>query len=260
MIHRQLRLLTQTIKIGLPHPVKYPINDIASMYCSFLNEEPGEGHELFIQPYRNRTNNEDATSRKRSALAHLLAQPTDKDERPCPECQIQCGCKKRSRTCCCGCGPECTNIQTQLSSEPEKFPIESHVAPLVYGLTSLRVVETCWSCQGHETSEGKPLKIPQVWFNSPNATYPELIARHLSNLRCKKNLEYDWEVTINVYSPGEGATTYIIKPDLSTLLDRPELSHLQRDLHTIAYALCFSIRGLAQDELRSINSQPRKSA
>ena len=215
---------------------------------------------MFIQPYRNRSGDEVATSQKRGALSHLLSQPTDQDERPCPDCNIPCNCIKRSRTCGCGCGPDCANIPAQLSSEPEEFPIESHVVPLVYGLTSLRVVETCWSCQGHETTDGKQIKIPQVWFSSPNATYPELIARHLANLRSKKNLGYDWDVTINVYSPGGGATTYIIKPDLTTVIDKPDLGRLQRDLHSIAHALCFSIRCLAQDELRAINSQPRKSA
>ena len=232
---------------------------VASTLRSSLNEDRGRDHGLFIQPYRNRTGNEDATSRKRSALSHLLAQPKDQDQRPCPDCNIQCECPKRSQTCCCGCGPDCLNAPAQLSSEPETFPIETHVLPLVYGLTSLRVVETCWSCEGHETTDGKPIRIPQVWFSSPNATYPELISRHLVNLRAKKNLEYDWDVTINVYSPGGGATTYIIKPDLSTVHGKPDLGQLHRDLHSIAFALCFSIRNLAQDELRELNSQPRKS-
>lgn len=215
---------------------------------------------MFIQPYRNRSGSEDATSQKRMALSHLLAQPSDQELRPCPDCHIQCNCMKRSRTCCCGCGSDCPNAPAQLSSEPEKFPIESHVVPLVYGLTSLRVVETCWSCHGHETTDGKPIRIPQVWFSSPNATFPELIARHLANLRTKKNLGYDWDVTINVYSPGGGATTYIIKPDLSTVLDKPDLGRLQRDLHTIAHAIRFRIRSLAHDEHRAINSPLRISA
>ncbi|MCZ6862069.1 MAG: hypothetical protein O7I42_17635 [Alphaproteobacteria bacterium] len=41
-----------------------------------------------------------------------------------------------------------------MSSEPEEFPIESAIVPLVYAFHSLRLTPPCWSCEGHYNRSG----------------------------------------------------------------------------------------------------------
>lgn len=213
---------------------------------------------MFIQPFKNRTGANLSKTRKREELNLLLAQPSAQEERPCPDCKLICSCPKRSSTCCCLCGSHCPNIAQVLSSEPEAFPIEANIAPLVYAITSLRVVETCWSCEGHPATNTQSMKIPQVWFNTPTETYASLIAKHLSTLRYKKKLNYVWEVMVNPFNADGVATTFIMKPDLTSHPGEPDLPLLQKDLHTIASAFQINIKILARNELIELNSsQPR---
>ena len=39
-----------------------------------------------------------------------------------------------------------------LSSDPERYPIEPGIVPLVFALRGLRVFEPCWSCEGHDAT------------------------------------------------------------------------------------------------------------
>lgn len=205
---------------------------------------------MHINPFKNRAGGEDALSRKRMDIDLLLDQPGDREIRPCPGCKEKCSCSKKSKTCCCNCSLHCINAHKYLSSEPDKYPIEKHVVPLVYGLTTLRVVETCWSCEGHEEEKAQPMKIPQVWFTAPSGTYAELIAQHLAALHTKKQLRYGWEIVINPYNPGGGGTTYVIRPAFSDISRTLILIDLQSDLLMIADGFPKKIHNLALNELR----------
>lgn len=143
----------------------------------------------------------------------------------------------------------CSHAPAQLSSEPQLFPIEPEVLPLVYGLTVLRVIETCWSCQGHRDDKGGLQKIPQIWFYSPSGTYAELIARHMTKLRADKRLFYPWQVVVDPFDAGGPATTFILKPDLADGVDISSLDRLQQDLRRIAEFLPERVRHLADEEI-----------
>ncbi len=141
-----------------------------------------------------------------------------------------------------------------LSSEPDEHPIEPQVLPLVYNLTTLRVMPTCWSCEGHEHSNGRIHKLPEVWFYAPSVVYPELLAQHLTRLHARDTLSAPWQVSVAPYSADESTAMFIVKPELlpessSTVLDR-----LQRDLHKIANALPNQLGRLAHEMLHQLDA------
>lgn len=150
----------------------------------------------------------------------------------------------------------CPNAPKALSTDPVKYPIEAPIVPLVYGLTTLRVVESCWSCGGHRATAHSPMKLPQVWINSPAGVYPELIAQHMGNLWRSRRLSYKWEVAVNAFQPDGAATTYVIRPNLGGESDAPDLDRLRHDLSNIAEALQLKIKNLATDELGDLRIQP----
>ena len=209
---------------------------------------------MHIRPFQNRSGGDDTLRRRREDLAHLLEQPTDSEVRPCPGCRIPCACVQQSPTCCCGCSPNCPNASEELSTDPVKYPVEAPIVPLVYGLTSLRVVETCWSCGGHRTTSDSALKLPQVWINPPAGVYSELIAQHLANLRRGKKLNHQWEVAVNPFQLEGAATTYVIKPNLTGDSGKPDMTMLQRDLIVIAEALQLKIKKLATVDLDELKN------
>ncbi len=179
---------------------------------------------------------------ERTIRLRLLAdQPSDRERRPCPACELSCDCPDRSPTCCCACSPSCVNAPAMLSSDPKQFPIEANILPLVYALSTLRVIETCWSCEGHEDAHAKVIKVPQVWFYSPCAVYPELIAQHANDLHVKKKLHARWQVVVSPFSACD-ATTFSLRPELE---QGTTLSELRRDIPVLAKRMHKSIRALA---------------
>ena len=194
-------------------------------------------------------------SQRDADLRLLLAQTTDKQQRPCPGCQISCSCPKHSRTCCCDCSAACPQAPRMLSSEPDEHPIEPQVLPLVYSLTALRVMPTCWSCQGHEHPNGQIHKLPEVWFYAPSVVYPELLAQHLTRLHARDTLSAPWQVSVAPYSADESAAMFIIKPEIVPDASSEMLKRLQRDLHRIADALPNHLRRLAHEMLEQLNGK-----
>lgn len=179
---------------------------------------------------------------ERTIRLKLLAEQTsDREHRPCPACELPRDCPDHSPTCCCGCSPSCANAPAMLSSDPKQFPIEANILPLVYALLTLRVIETCWSCEGHEDAHAKVIKVPQVWFYSPCAVYPELIAQHANDLHVKKNLHARWQVVVSPFSACD-ATTFALKPELE---QGTTLRELHRDIPILAKRMHESIRALA---------------
>ncbi len=187
-------------------------------------------------------------------LQLLLTQPTDKQVRPCPGCDVKCSCTKHSTTCCCNCTPACPHASELLSSEPAKHPIEPNVLPLVYGLSELRLVQPCWSCEGHMNKDNQIHKLPQVWFYSPNTIYPQLISQHLHNLHVKNELSESWQVIVSPFSADELVATFLIKPDFNNGFANISLEKLHKDLHLISGSFANRIRKIALEMLNALSA------
>ena len=190
-------------------------------------------------------------------LVRLLELPTDRERRPCLTCDIPCKCVKRSSECCCSCSPRCPEAPRFLSSEPDRYPIEPNTVPLVYALSALQVVPSCWSCEGHLTPAGDLIRLPQVWFYSASTLYAELISEHIDDLEFKRKLAHAWQVAVCPHTEG-GTTIFAIKPDRLNEKDvhEKQLPALQQDLRTIAEHLQDTIRRMAQEMLWATRSTP----
>ena len=199
-----------------------------------------------ISAYEGRAKGDGAESAAANRVVHLrllLRQPSDREVRPCPGCAVACACARRSTTCCCGCAPDCPNVPAMLTSDPERYRLEPRVTPLVYALTCLRVVETCWSCEGHADEAGKVIKSPQVWFYAEDPVYPMLIAQHAQDLHVRKRLRRPWRVDVLPYSACD-CTTFALRP---VSIHGAGLRELQDDLDRLAENLVDSVRRLARD-------------
>lgn len=179
------------------------------------------------------------------ALTKLIQQPSAVQSPPCVNCQQPIS----QRT---DCSPDCDNAAEALSEDPAKFPIEEHIVPLVFELTTMRLVQTCWSCEGHASVDGKILKMPQISFYTEKPLYAQLISKYLSKLFWQKKLSYPWEITLSDY----GQTlelTYTIKCDISCV-EAPNLKVMQNDLISMSENLSSEIKGFAQQFLAQLQA------
>ena len=180
-------------------------------------------------------------------LQDLLDQPTDKMMRPCHECNEVCHCQRRSRTCCCLCSAQCPYAAHYLSSDPDRYPIERKVLPLVYALASLKVVQPCWSCEGHYNGLGQFDKTPQVWFYSDSAWFPNIMAQYLNDLHIRKAVAHRWEVVLSPHAY-QDEITFSIRPDLTNQAIK-RLGQMQEDLRVIAADLVVEMKRRCKDQL-----------
>lgn len=179
-------------------------------------------------------------------LSMLLGQPEAGALRPCPGCAVPCPCSM-SHDCTCACMPECPNIARVCSSDPERYPLEPAVVPLVFELNALRLVQTCWSCEGHRDAGDRLVKRPRVWFYTRSACYAQLISDYLATLRAQHRLSHPWQVRL-VSQGQQGCVTYSIEPELD-LPDATRLAALHHDLAVIGAGLAMRIRELASRAL-----------
>ena len=100
--------------------------------------------------------------RRRKMLTVLGQTPTG-EERPCRDCERLC-LQHGSTTCTCGCNFACPDAPIALTSDPDRYPIEPRILPLVFELNALKVVQPCWSCEGHNGLSEEVQKLPSVWF------------------------------------------------------------------------------------------------
>lgn len=187
--------------------------------------------------------------RRRQDLESLLAQPTIREARPCDGCAQPCGCSNRSTTCSCGCSPRCSHAAAQLSSEGERYPIEPYVLPLVFELNALRVVQPCWSCEGHADAKGDVQNPPRIWFYCASVVYPQLLLEHVTQLAARGELQARWRVTVCSYSEDKVSTTFSLEPAVSP---SSSLAVLQSDLNVIAAELGSRLRDKAQNALNEM--------
>ncbi len=135
------------------------------------------------------------------------------------------------------CSRHCPDIPRMLTSDPENHPIESRIAPLVYELKRLEVFDPCWSCEGHNGTEGAMWKIPRVWFYCRSVVHLRVLADALKELHLDRRLSVPWRVVLT-FSDGDNAdTTFSLEPGSLAPgpgAPRPPLAALQRDIDTIA--------------------------
>ena len=183
----------------------------------------------------------------------LLDQPSEKQLRPCLNCDIPCPCRG-STSCACACAVGCPHVPRMLSTDPEAHPIEGAIVPLVYALGALRVVRPCWSCEGHNGADGKLYRPPGVWFYARSVFYPWLISEYLADLDNSKTIENPWHLCLVFFDPNNSDPTFVIEPDLGSI-KKPELWSLQRDVRVIAEGLDPGVRGRARNALVRIKNR-----
>jgi hypothetical protein len=196
-----------------------------------------------------RNDAEQATDREQVliSLRDLISQPTDTQVRPCPNCHVPVGAESMASTSsAASCSSQCQYAPRMMSSEPEKFPIEEAIAPLVYALYTLRLLTPCWSCEGHLGEDGKIGKLPKVWFYCDSDFYPRMIAQVIGNLQAHHKIGYSWMVRVLPFSQSTFSTTYSIEAGQS---DAP-LASLQKDVVVIGQQIRQQMLRLAHDYLK----------
>jgi len=187
-------------------------------------------------------------------LIDLLKQPTDKQERPCPGCRLTFP-GDPSMTSTAHCSIDCPEAAFKMSSEPEKFPIEEHVVPIVYAIYALRLLMPCWSCEGHENDEGQLIKAPKIWFYSVSPFYAKLIAQSLSTIRYKNKLHFEWSVKILPFSQSMFTLTYSMEPEIIAN-ENFILQDLHEDMRMIGKYLDENVLSEAKKYLINIEKSP----
>lgn len=184
----------------------------------------------------------DNKQRIRADLEMLLAQPGPHQVPPCPNCRNhiveQCHAK-------------CPEAPHALSSDPDNYPLEPKVLPLVYELRKTRVIQPCWSCEGHMDQNGNLWKYPQVCFYARSPIYAILLVNYFTLLKHKKLMCNDWHIVLSEFGQKHGAITYTIEPKLYPGTD-PHLGSMQADLVTFAENLNQQIRAFARETIEEL--------
>jgi len=176
---------------------------------------------------------------------NLLQNLIERKERPCPGCTLPCPCSQ-STSCSCGCSPECEYCPSRMSSEPDRYPIEKKIVPLVYAFFDSHVYEPCWSCEGHLNNSGDHIhKLPRIWFYTSSIVYTRLLAAYLEDLHFKKQLTHAWGIRILGWSDTSEAR-FSLEPILGER-DSAHLLDLQNDAAVIAKSLKKSVYELGLD-------------
>ena len=183
-------------------------------------------------------------------LERLIAQPTAQQLRPCPNCQLPCDSDTPAH-CAQNCEPSCVNAPAALSSEPEQHPVERHIVNIVFELSSLRLLQPCWSCEGHLNGQGDLWKLPQVSFYASSPLYPQLLVCYLIRLKGNKQLHYPWHISMvnfgQTWVPG-----YQLEAALNHIDEEVQLERLQQDLQTISANLAERVKQEARQMLAQI--------
>ncbi len=183
-------------------------------------------------------------------LENLIAQPSARELRPCPNCQLPCH-SNIPEQCAVNCNVDCVNTPQALSSEPDKHPIEQHVVNIVFELSSLRLIQPSWSCEGHLNGQNELWKLPQVSFYSSSALYPQLLVNYLTQLKNDKQLHYPWHISMVNYGQ-TWRPTYQMEGALNQVNEEIQLALLQQDLHRISDRLAEQLKQQARNMLALI--------
>lgn len=131
-----------------------------------------------------------------------------------------------------GCRRDCAAAARRLSSDPDRHPVEPHVAPLVFELKRLGVFYPCWSCEGHNDSAGVLWKIPRVWFNTDSSVYVRALSQALGDGQFRQRLTAAWHVVVTNLDAAYAETVYSLEPGLDPR--GSALADLRADLLVLA--------------------------
>ena len=179
-------------------------------------------------------------ARAEQELEEFINQPGAQQLRPCPNCELPCDSQFPAQ-CAVSCDVSCLNAPRALSSEPDKHPIEDRVVKIVFELSTLRLMQPCWSCEGHLNGQGKLWKLPQVSFYSASELYPKILAGYLTRLKNQGKLRYPWQVNVVDYGQ-TWSPTYQLEPSLNQIDGEVDLGMLQSDLDTISLDLANQLK------------------
>ncbi|MEW6989683.1 hypothetical protein AADZ91_03250 [Colwelliaceae bacterium 6441] len=193
-------------------------------------------------------------TRTKIELVNLLKQPSDKQERPCPGCRLTFP-DDPSITSTAHCSIDCAEAGRKMSSDPNKFPIEEHVVPIVYAIYTLRLLMPCWSCEGHENDNDELIKVPKIWFYSVSPFYAKLIAQSLSTIKYKNKLHFEWSIKVLPFSQSMFTLTYSMEPEISTK-ETFVLKNLHHDMRVIGENLRENVLHEAKKYLDSADNSP----
>jgi hypothetical protein len=133
------------------------------------------------------------------------------------------------------CSRYCPDVGEMLSSDPENYPIEPKIAPLVFELKSYSVFDPCWSCEGHAHTNGQLWKLPRVWFYADSLIHIRILGECLEDLFHKDIINARWRVALTFSDDNNADTTFCVEPITD---DNPQpLEMLQKDVATIAERL-----------------------
>ena len=186
----------------------------------------------------------------KNILQSVKGQAGPKQKRPCPTCDSPCPCSGSS-VCACNCSYDCPSLHKELSLDPERYPIEKEIIPLVFAINSLHACPSYWSCEGHENRNGELIKLPRVNFYSSSTILPSLITESLVVLSFKKVVKYRWKVS-SAGMTEQLQAQYVIEPDVSPG-ELNILSELQSDVRCIADHLFAGVKQKAMNKLRALH-------
>ncbi len=168
-------------------------------------------------------------------------------------CAIKCD-SCGSKSCQCMCSTRCPDALKLLSAEPERYPIEPIILPLVFEMKRLGMFVPCWSCEGHLQTDGTVWKVPRVWFYCEAPVYLRLLSDGLNGLKHNGKLNNDWHIVVAFSDRDNPETTYSLEPRFK-LGDNVLLPSLQQDIGAIAIAL----QSMLTQEARSLSRTAKSS-
>ena len=161
-----------------------------------------------------------------------------------PICAPHC-----ARAATCPCTRDCPRIPVTLSSDPQKYPIETNIAPLAFEIKRLGVFDPCWSCEGHNDSADKLRNAPAVWFYAHSVTHVRLLSESLSDIFYDNRLSRPWHVRLTFSDPDNVGTTFPLEPRSA---DEKSLYALRRDIMHLSEDIGWRMEKRAEALRRSI--------
>lgn len=192
-------------------------------------------------------------ARKLASDIDAAASAQGMEGRVCGEtCNVKCP-QCGSTACQCECSPDCPAAPRMLSAEPDQYPIEPGITPLVYEMKRLGLFRPCWSCEGHLRPDRSLWKLPSVWFYCESTVHVRLLSQGLSNLKTARELSAPWHVAVTFSDADNPETTFALEPSRAGT-DKLSLPALQKDAGVIARAL----NRMMNDEGRTLQREAGK--